>query len=79
MFEEPDEFRLDRDDPRGTSASAAVRTCAPAPRSPRLEARIAVNVFLDRVAAVRTVDETRYENVPVFWAHGPREMLVELD
>ena len=37
------------------------------------------NVFLDRVKAVRTVEGTRYENVPVFWAHGPREMLVELD
>lgn len=79
IFDEPDEFRLDRADPRGHLGFGGGPHVCPGAALARLEARIAVNVFLDRVAAVRTVAETRYENVPVFWAHGPREMLVELD
>jgi cytochrome P450 len=79
VFESPDSFRLDRDDPRGHLGFGGGPHVCPGSALARLEARIAVNVFLDRVAAVRTVEGTRYENVPVFWAHGPREMLVELD
>jgi len=78
-FAEPDRFRLDREDPRGHLGFGGGPHVCPGAALARLEARIAVNVFLDRVAAIRTVDETRYENVPVFWAHGPKEMLVELD
>jgi cytochrome P450 len=45
----------------------------------RLEARVAVSVFLDRVASVRIADGQDYENVPVFWARGPRRLRVELE
>jgi cytochrome P450 len=79
VFDSPDSFRLDRADPRGHLGFGGGPHVCPGAALARLEARIAVNVFLDRVAAVRTVENTRYENVPVFWAHGPREMLVELD
>jgi cytochrome P450 len=44
----------------------------------RLEARAALDVFLDRVASVRPVDPGAYDEVPVMWAHGPRQLLVEL-
>jgi hypothetical protein len=36
-------------------------------------------VFLDRVASVRIADGQTYENVPVFWARGPRRLRVELE
>jgi hypothetical protein len=35
-------------------------------------------VFLERVAEVRPVDPGAYDEVPVAWAHGPRQLLVEL-
>ena len=44
----------------------------------RLEARIAVEVLLDRVAAVAPVEPGLYEPVPVFWAHGPRTLVADL-
>ena len=79
VFEDADSFRLDRSDPRGHLGFGGGPHVCPGAALARLEARVAVNVFLDRVSAVRTVEATRYENVPVFWAHGPRELLVVLD
>jgi len=78
-FDAAGEFRLDRADPRGHLGFGAGPHVCPGASLARLEARIAVNVFLDRVAAVRVVEGTRYENVPVFWAHGPRTLPVALD
>jgi cytochrome P450 len=78
VFDEPDDFRLDRADPRSHLGFGGGPHVCPGAALARLEARIALNVFLDRVTAVETVDGTRYENVPVFWAHGPRALLVEL-
>jgi hypothetical protein len=43
-----------------------------------LEARIAVGVFLERVASVRLAQGQGYEKVPVFWARGPHRLEVEL-
>lgn len=79
VFDDPDTFRLDRADPRGHLGFGGGPHVCPGAALARLEARVAVNVFLDRVAALRTLDVTSYDNVPVFWAHGPRELLVEID
>jgi cytochrome P450 len=78
IYVEPDSFRLDRPDPRNHLGFGGGPHVCPGSALARLEAKIAVNVFLDRVASVRTTPETSYENVPVFWAHGPRAMVVEL-
>ena len=61
-----------------TSRSAAVRTCARARASLGSRVGVALVVFLDRVAEVRPVDPGAYDEVPVMWAHGPRQLLVEL-
>ena len=45
----------------------------------RLEARIAVEVVLDRVASLRPLEPGRYDPVSVFWAHGPRALVVEME
>ena len=77
-FDDSDSFRLDREDPRGHLAFGGGPHVCPGASLARLEARVAVEVFLERVAAVRPVDPGRYEPVPVFWAHGPRALEVEL-
>ena len=77
-FDDSASFRLDREDPRGHLAFGGGPHVCPGASLARLEARVAVEVFLERVAAVRPVDPGRYEPVPVFWAHGPRALEVEL-
>ena len=77
-FDDSASFRLDREDPRGHLAFGGGPHVCPGASLARLEARVAVEVFLQRVAAVRPVDPGRYEPVPVFWAHGPRALEVEL-
>jgi cytochrome P450 len=77
-FDDPGRFRLDREDPRGHLAFGGGPHVCPGASLARLEARVAVEVFLDRVAAARAVDPGRFDPVPVFWAHGPRALEVEL-
>jgi cytochrome P450 len=77
-FEDPHTFRLDRPDARGHLAFGGGPHVCPGSSLARLEARIAVEVLLDRVAAMRPTEPGVYEPVPVFWAHGPRALAVEL-
>jgi cytochrome P450 len=42
----------------------------------RLEARVALEVFPDRVSSAHIADGHRREPVPVFWANGPRALPV---
>ena len=44
----------------------------------RLEGRIALDVFLDRVERAQIEDGYGREPVPVFWANGPRRLPVTL-
>src|SRR5439155_12143969 len=78
VFEDPHAFRLDRPDPRGHVAFGGGPHVCPGASLARLEARVALGVFLDRVALVEPVDAGRYEEVPVAWAHGPRTLAVRL-
>lgn len=77
-YDAPHEFRLDRPDQRGHLAFGGGPHVCPGAGLARLEARVALDVFLDRVASVRALDKGRYENVPVAWARGPRALMVEL-
>jgi len=79
VFDAPDAFRLDRPDPRAHLGFGGGPHVCPGSALARLEARVAVHSFLDRVTAVRPVPGSQFENVPVFWAHGPRELMVELE
>lgn len=79
VFDDPHAFRLDRPDPRNHLGFGGGPHVCPGATLARLEARVAVTVFLERVAGVRLADGQGYENVPVFWARGPRELRVELD
>jgi len=77
-FDDPHRFRLDRPDPRAHVAFGGGPHVCPGASLARLEARVALEAFCDRVVSVRPVHPDRYEPVPVGWAHGPRALEVEL-
>jgi len=78
MTDEPDEFRLDRPDPRDHIAFGDGAHVCPGASLARLEARVAIETFLDRVAKVELDDGWRYRKVPVFWAQGPAALPARL-
>jgi cytochrome P450 len=78
VFDDPHAFRLDRPDPRAHLAFGGGPHVCPGASLARLEARIALSVFLDRVSDVELVHPGRYDEVPVAWAHGPRQLLATL-
>lgn len=77
-FENPEKFRLDRPDTRGHLSFGAGPHVCPGAALARLEARVAIEVFLDRVAEASPETPTEYDAVPVFWAHGLATLPVRL-
>jgi cytochrome P450 len=78
VYDDPHDFRLDRPDPRGHLAFGGGPHVCPGASLARLEARIALNAFLDRVTAIEPLEPRTYEEVPVMWAHGPTRLNVRL-
>jgi cytochrome P450 len=78
VFDDPNAFRLDRPDPRGHIAFGGGPHVCPGASLARLEGRVALAVFLDRVGDVTPVEPGSYDEVPVAWAHGPQRLVVEL-
>lgn len=76
VFDDPHAFRLDRADPRGHLAFGGGPHVCPGASLARLEGRVALSVFLDRVSEIRPEHPGRYDEVPVAWAHGPRSLSV---
>lgn len=77
-YEDPEHFRLDRVDPPPHNAfGGGAHFCPGAPLA-RLEAKVALEVFLDRVKSASLDAAQRDEKVPVFWANGPEHLLVRL-
>jgi cytochrome P450 len=77
-FDDPDGFRLDRPDSRGHMSFGGGPHVCPGAALARLEARVAIEVFLDRVGEASPTAPTEYDAVPVFWAHGPASLPVRL-
>lgn len=77
-FTDPQEFRLDRPDPRGHLGFGGGPHVCPGATLARLEARVAVEVLLDRVATMALAPDYVFEKVPVFWAYGPATLPVTL-
>ena len=77
-FPDPDEFRLDRPDPRGHFAFGGGPHVCPGATLARLEARIAMEVLLDRVSSMTLDPGSSFTKVPVFWAYGPSALPVAL-
>jgi cytochrome P450 len=77
-FDDPDTFRLDRANPRGHIAFGGGPHVCPGANLARLEARVATEVLLDRVASITVAPGHRFEKTPVFWAYGPTKLPVTL-
>jgi len=77
-FAEPQEFRLDRPDPRGHFGFGGGPHVCPGATLARLEARVAVETLLARVGSMRLPDDFAFEKVPVFWAYGPQTLPVTM-
>jgi cytochrome P450 len=70
-FEEPDSFRLDRPDPRHHVAFGGGPHVCPGSVLARMEARVAIEVFLEKVSELKLAPDFVRVKVPVFWANGP--------
>jgi cytochrome P450 len=77
-YVDPDDFRLDRPNPKDHLAFGGGPHVCPGASLARLEGRIALEVFLDRVARASVDEPYQREPVPVFWANGPRQLPVKL-
>jgi cytochrome P450 len=77
-YDDPDSFRLDRATARDHLAFGGGPHVCPGASLARLEGRVALEVFLDRVDRARVDQPYRREPVPVFWANGPRTLPVTL-
>jgi len=77
-YDHPDEFRLDRDGaPPHNAFGGGAHFCPGAPLA-RLEAKVALEVFFDRVQDAALEAGHTYVKVPVFWANGPEHLRVRL-
>ena len=77
-YDHADEFRLDRANARDHLAFGGGPHVCPGASLARLEGRIALEVFLHRVHRASLDEPYRREPVPVFWANGPRQLMVTL-
>ena len=79
VYPNADEFRLDRPRPRDHVAFGAGPHVCPGAFVARMEARVAIETLLDRVAGLALAPGYRFDPNPVFWALGPRTLRVVLD
>jgi len=78
VWAEPDTLRPDRDKARAHLAFGAGPHICPAAGLARLEARIAAEVLLDRVAALELPPDHMPDPNPVVWANGPQTFRVRV-
>jgi cholest-4-en-3-one 26-monooxygenase len=78
VFDDPHSFRLDRPDGRSHLAFGGGPHVCPGSSLARLEGRVALRTFIERVAGVQPLEPGLYEEVEVPWAHGPRFLPVKL-
>lgn len=76
-FDDADSFRLDRTDARSHLSFGGGPHVCPGAALARLEARVALEVFLDRVGSAQ-LSNPAYNAVEVFWAHGPATLQAEI-
>lgn len=78
VFDDPQAFRLDRPELRSHLAFGGGPHVCPGASLARLEARVVLDVVLDRVAQITPVEPGAYRAVAVSWAHGPAALPVHL-
>jgi cytochrome P450 len=78
VFEDPEAFRLDRPNVRDHVAFGGGPHICPGASLARLEGRVALDTFLDRVGSVAPEPGWARRKTPVFWANGPVDLPVRL-
>jgi cytochrome P450 len=78
VYADPDEFRLDRPNPRNHVGFGAGPHVCPGATLARLESTVALEEFLDRVAALQPVPDYPYDPVPTADLRRPRSLPVVL-
>ena len=77
-FDDPDAFVVDRDNAGDhVSFGGGAHFCTGAGLA-RLEARLAIETFLDHVHTAEFAAGFHYERIPVFWSNGPRTLPVTI-
>ena len=77
-FDAPDEFRIDRTNPRDHLAFGTGPHVCPGATLARLEVRLALRALAAAVGSIRLVEEREPTFNEVFWARGVRSLWVEL-
>ena len=77
-YPDPDAFVVGRPNPKDHLAFGGGPHVCPGASLARLEGRVALEAFLDRVATADLAEGYRREAVPVFWANGPQRLPVTL-
>jgi uncharacterized membrane protein len=78
IFDNPDDFRLERPNGREHLAFGDGPHICPGQAIARLEARITLEVFVERVATAAPAPGWTYRKVPIFWANGPIDLHARL-
>lgn len=78
-YPDPDAFVVGRPNPKDHLAFGGGPHVCPGASLARLEGRVALEAFLNRVETAELADGYRREPVPVFWANGPRRLPVILN
>ncbi len=79
VYPDADQFRLDRPRPRDHVAFGTGPHVCPGAFLARMEAQIAVETLLDRVARLELAPGYVFDPNPVFWANGPQTLRVTLE
>ena len=77
-YADPEAYRLDRENWREHVAFGGGPHVCPGSSLARLEARVALDVFLDRVATASFEPGYVWRKTPVVWANGPAELPARL-
>ena len=77
-YDDPDEFSVDRPNARDHLAFGTGPHICPGASLARMEARLALHTFVEKVAAIDLVEDHQPVPNPVFWARGVRTLEVEL-
>jgi cytochrome P450 len=77
-YDDPHHFRLDRPNWREHFAFGGGPHICPGASLARLEARVALETFLDRVNTAETEPGWTRRKTPVFWANGPVDLPVRV-
>jgi cytochrome P450 len=78
VFSNPDEFRFDRESPRGHLGFGAGPHVCPGAALARLEATVALQVFTERISQFTPVRGAYYGSLPSVGLHSPTALLADL-